>query len=105
MNRERNKKKNRKLAYLRPSLPFYDMKNIQHLWKGLAARAAIPKNPKDLHQCNFKITKDLHQRPPKSRKYLHQSSKYYAENRFKHIFLNFFKGAKFQNRQIKKLIA
>ena len=30
-------KKNRKLAYLRPSLPFYDMKNIQHLWKGLAA--------------------------------------------------------------------
>ena len=36
-------KKNWKLAYLRPSLPFYDMKNIQHLWKGLAARAAIPK--------------------------------------------------------------
>ena len=32
-----NIKKNRKLAYLRPSLPFYDMKNIQHLWRGLAA--------------------------------------------------------------------
>ena len=32
-----DKKKNRKLAYLRPSLPFYDMKNIQHLSRGLAA--------------------------------------------------------------------
>ena len=30
-------KKNWKLAYLRPSLPFYDMKNIQHICKGLAA--------------------------------------------------------------------
>ena len=44
-------KKNWKLAYLRPSLPFYDMKNIQHLWRGLAAgchsknKYTLSKNP------------------------------------------------------------
>ena len=32
-----DKKKNRKLAYLRPSLPFYAMTNSTHLNKGLAA--------------------------------------------------------------------
>ena len=32
--------------YLRPSLPFYDMINIQHLWKGLAAGC----NSKNWHQ-------------------------------------------------------
>ena len=48
------------------------------------------KNPKDLHQSNFKISKDLHQRPPKSQKYLHQSSKNYAKNRFKQVFLTIF---------------
>ena len=49
-------------------------------------RAKFLKNPKDLHQSNFKISKDLHQRPPKSHKYLHQSPKNYAKNRFKQVF-------------------
>ena len=53
-------------------------------------RAKFLKNPKDLHQSNFKTLKDLHQRPPKSQKYLHQSSEIFAENRFKQVFLTIF---------------
>ena len=42
-------------------------------------RAKFLKNPNDLHQSNFKLSKDLHQSPPKSQKYLHQKAKIFAK--------------------------
>ena len=48
------------------------------------------KNPKDLLQSNFKISKDLHQRPPESQKYLNQCSKNDAKTGFNRFFFTAF---------------